>query len=122
MKNNGLEHDVFLDRFTAIAEDRLAISRYEWGFKRAIKNALGIEKDSTVHRWFKKTFPSARYLIRISMVFDVSIAHLLGSQRKGGTLVQIQLIYGSGYFLLTLQLKISNDQLDVRLRRSFSFF
>lgn len=79
MKNNGLDHDVFLDRFTAVAEDRLAISRHEWGFKRAVKNALGVEKDSTVHRWFKKTFPSAHYLIRISVVFDVSIAHLLGS-------------------------------------------
>jgi hypothetical protein len=41
---------------------------------------------------------------------------------KGGTLVQIQLIYGSGEFSLNLQFKISNDQLDVRLRRSFSFF
>lgn len=79
MKNNGLSHDVFMDRFAAVAEDRLGIRRTEWGFKRAIKIALDVEKDSTVHRWFEKSFPSARYLVKISTVFDVSIAHLLGS-------------------------------------------
>ncbi|MGA2463453.1 MAG: hypothetical protein ABSH06_03750 [Thermodesulfobacteriota bacterium] len=75
MKNNGLSHDVFLDRFAAVAEERLGIRRTKRGFKRAIKIALDVEKDSTVHRWFENSFPSAGYLVKISVVFTLRDVH-----------------------------------------------
>jgi len=77
MDTKKLSHKQFIERLTHIAERKLDISRYDRGFKRSIAKALSA-RDSTVQRWFDKSYPEAEYLIKMYNVFGVTADDLLG--------------------------------------------
>jgi hypothetical protein len=60
-----------------MAELKLGIYRYERGFKRTIAKAVSA-RDSTVQRWFDKSYPEAEYLVKIYNVFGITPNTLLG--------------------------------------------
>ncbi len=77
MDTKKLSHKQFLDRLTDIAEQKLSISRHDRGFKRSIAKALDT-RDSTIQRWFDKSYPEAEYFIKIFNTFGVTPDELLG--------------------------------------------
>jgi hypothetical protein len=69
---------LFWNRFIQAAEKNLDMDRYDRGFQRAIKNDLGLPKDSTPQRWFQGYLPRIPYLVRIYERWGVTPNELLG--------------------------------------------
>ena len=77
METKKLSHKQFLERLTTVAEQKLDVSRHARGFKRSIAKALET-RDSTIQRWFDKSYPEAEYFIKIYNIFGITPDELLG--------------------------------------------
>jgi SOS-response transcriptional repressor LexA len=81
MDKKTLSHDNFIKRLSDAAEQKLGISQHDRGFKRELAKALKT-RDSTIQRWFGKSFPEAEYLLKIYNFLGITSDFLLGIEDK----------------------------------------
>jgi len=80
-KKGESSHTFFLDRLSEAAERHVGVNKDDRGFKMALAKALST-RASTVQRWFHKSYPEAKHLVKIFETFGATPNFLLGIESK----------------------------------------
>lgn len=80
-KKGESSHAFFLDRLSEAAERHIGVNKHDRGFKMALAKTLST-RASTIQRWFKDSYPEAKYLVKIFETFGATPNFLLGIESK----------------------------------------